>query len=248
MSTSHPPSDPGEGWRRQPSPGPQWQPPPPPSAPFGQPPAGPGPRYGAEPYGNQPPTYGGPDQPGYGQWPGQPQWQQPAKPPSKVGPILVAVGAVMMVAGVILGISVGRDFLEIVPSPGDVTPVVGETFVQIDDGETMILYAPSSMMPVCDIVGPTEAVPDIDLGGANYQFPLDNVNYESMARIGGPGEPIGEYIVMCEEEGLIVAPPLDVGDIVSSVGGLLLVIALGGVGFTLLVVGLIMWLLSRRRA
>lgn len=221
----------------------------PPSNP--QPPWGGGP--GQPPYGPSQPPYGQ-GQPPYGQaqpsaqWPGQPgAWQQPAKPRSKLGPILTAVGAVMLVAGVMLGISVGRSFMQIIPSASQSTPVMGETVVTVTGGDSLVLYAPSGIMPVCDIIGPTEAVPNIDLGGASYQFSVNNVSYESMARIGGPGEPEGEYTVSCEQTGLLIAPPLDVGDIVGSVGGLLGVIALLGIGFTLLVVGFIMWLLGRRR-
>ena len=241
MSAPQPPSNPQPPWDGGPG-QPRYGP--------GQPPY----RQGQAPYGQGQPPYGqgqpppGQSQPPYNQWPGQPGgWQPPVKPRSKLGPILAAVGAVMLVAGVVLGISVGRSFMQIIPSASQSTPVMGETFVTVTGGDSLVLYAPSGIMPVCDIIGPTEAVPNIDLGGSSYQFSVNNVNYESMARIGGPGEPEGEYTVSCDQSGLLIAPPLDVGDIVGSVGGLLGVIALGGIGFTLLVVGLIVWLLGRRR-
>lgn len=162
-------------------------------------------------------------------------------------PVLAAVGAGLLVVAVALGVWVGRGFSEMVPAPSDIKSVAGDTVVAIDDGETLILYAPRRMMPTCDITGPTEQVPDIELGGDTYSFPVDGVSYESIAKIGGPGQPAGEYTVACVEDGLIVAPPLDVGHIVAVVFALLGVLAIGGLGVVAVVVGLVVWQMNRHR-
>lgn len=201
------------------------------------------------------PPYASPSE---GQWPPGPpprgqwsaptgSWQQPLRPPSRVGPILAVVGALMVVAAVVLGLFVGRGMLGIVPSPADITPVSGETVVRVDEAAPLYLYAPVGRMPTCDIVGPTAEVPNISLGGVSYTFPLENQSYEAVARIGGPGQPEGEYTVTCDQPGLVVAPPVDLRGIFVAVGGLLGVTALGGTGFVLVVVGLILWLWGRRR-
>ena len=59
----------------------------------------------------------------------------------------------MLVAGVVLGFSVGRSFMQIIPSASQSTPVVGETVVTVTGGDSLVLYAPSGIMPVCDIIG-----------------------------------------------------------------------------------------------
>lgn len=210
------------------------------------PPAGTHPPHGD--WQNPPPgTY---PSPGQYQQPGQyqpaPSGRPAGRAKSRLGMILTIVGAVLLLAGVGVGVSVGRGVGELVPDPSQVTPVVGETYVTVEGGDLLVLYAPSTMMPSCDIMGPTEEVPDIDLAGASYSFPLDSVTYESVAKVGGPGQPEGEYLVDCEEEGLILAPPLDVSGMVGTVVGLFAAIGLGIVGFVLLVVGLIVWMLKRR--
>ena len=65
-------------------------------------------------------------------------------------PVLAAVGAGLLVVAVALGVWVGRGFSEMVPAPSDIKTVAGDTVVTIDDGETLILYAPRRMMPTCE--------------------------------------------------------------------------------------------------
>lgn len=152
----------------------------------------------------------------------------------------------LLVAGIAMGAAFARSIGGIVPSLDQSTRVSGPTTVTLTGSDTLILYAPTGMMPTCDILGPTSQVPSIDLGTTHYAFTVGGVTYESIARLGGPGEPGGEYVVECQEEGLILAPPLNVGGIVAGVLVLLGAIGAGVLGGTLLIVGLVLWLAGRR--
>lgn len=172
--------------------------------------------------------------------------RMPAQPGAKVAPVLALIGSVLLLAGILWGVSAGQGLTRVVPESAGVIAVDGDTVISIADGVLMVVYAPAGVVPTCDVFGPTDAVPNLALEGVTYTFPLNSVTYESIGKIGGPGELAGNYVIRCEDDGIVVAPPLDVRNDVSSVRSLLGAIIVGGTGAVLLMAGLGMWLLGRR--
>ena len=171
-----------------------------------------------------------------------------AQPHGRVAPILASLGSLLLLAGVLWGVAAGQGLTRVVPEAAGVIRVDGDTVVPVTDGEIQVVYAPEGVVPTCDVFGPTDAVPNLALEGT-YTFPLDNVTYESIGKMGGPGELTGDYIIVCQEgDGVVVAPPLDVRNDVGAVRSLLGAITVSGTGLVLLVAGGVMWLMARRAA
>ena len=138
------------------------------------------------------------------------------QPHGKVAPILALIGSLLLLAGILWGVTAGQELTRVVPT--------------------------------CDVYGPTDAVPNLALEGF-YTFPLDNVTYESIGKMGGPGELTGDYIIVCGEgDGVVVGPPLDVRNDVGAVRAFIGAVIVGGTGAVLLVAGGVMWLMGRRAA
>ncbi|MHA6513248.1 hypothetical protein [Tessaracoccus sp. G1721] len=170
------------------------------------------------------------------------------QPHGKVAPILALIGSLLLLAGILWGVTAGQGLTRVVPEAAGVIRVDGDTVVPVTDGEIQVVYAPAGVVPTCDVYGPTDAVPNLALEGF-FTFPLNDVTYESIGKMGGPGELSGDYIIVCQEgDGVVVAPPLDVRNDVGAVRALIGAIILGGTGAVLMVTGGVMWLMARRAA
>lgn len=170
------------------------------------------------------------------------------QPHGKVAPILALIGSLLLLAGILWGVTAGQGLTRVVPETAGVIRVEGDTVVPVTEGEIQVVYAPAGVVPTCDVYGPTDAVPNLALEGF-YTFPLDNVTYESIGKMGGPGELTGDYIIVCGEgDGVVVGPPLDVRNDVGAVRAFIGAVIVGGTGAVLLLAGGVMWLMGRRAA
>lgn len=163
------------------------------------------------------------------------------------GRVLTIVGAVLLLAGLAMGAAFARTIEDIVPALDQSTRADGGATATLRGDDMLVLYAPTATRPTCRITGPGGQPPDTDLGGTRYSFTVNGVSYESIAKIGGPGQPAGDYVVECDEDGVILAPPLRISGILGTVFVLVGAIGAGTLGGTLLIVGLVMWGTGRHR-
>lgn len=231
-------------------------------------PYAPGPHPGGSGhFGPSPP--GGPGSPG-GPRPG-PSDRGPGKRMRSIGRLLFWTGGVLMVvciaAGIILAVT---GFSRVAESASISHPVDGPTEIDLEAGESMMYYVPGVVDPSttgsdpgsssddgsdspryvpagsanCSATGP--AVIDIRAGGMQHTTTSSG---ETRVSDGGfRADGAGTYTVTCSPDtgvDVTVAPPTNVGGILSGIGGVL-----GGVFGALvfgavMILGLVLWLVGR---
>lgn len=230
----------------------------------GQPPV-----YGQQPgsgqqggYGQQPPGY--PPQSGYGQQGGYGQ-QPPAypqqyggyaapgyppagPPPKRTGPVVMIVVAVLLMIGApIIGGAIALN------SFGGTVGELATDGAQLNNGGSVDLPANVERIVLledsnanqdsvsCQVTDPSggnvSVSPTVGTIGGE-EIPLPGVSFQTSAA--------GSYTIDCElpegsDQGLIVSPPLDFGALMSGGVTLIIGLAVGFLGFVLLIIGII-WL------
>lgn len=178
-------------------------------------------------------------------------WQQagtqpaPAKKPSKAPKILIILGAVVLVLSVIIGIVVAVIGLGGAFSTADELEVFdsGSGTITAEAGESLQIYAPEGMgTPVCMVDGPSVGEGTIQTS----TITADGTNWASIDSF--TAESAGDYTVDCDSGPVAVGPPVSIGSIFAGVGGIFLAIGGGAIGFVLLLIGVILVLVRRKRA
>ncbi|MEE1651824.1 hypothetical protein V1260_13655 [Brachybacterium sp. J144] len=187
----------------------------------------------------------------YAPQPSAQQFPGPAPAPAKKGKapmILMILGGVILVLSVIVGIVItvigisstagGYNEIEVFES--------GSGSVTAEAGDVLQYYVPEgTAIPTCDITAPSEAA----VGEGTPQtssVSKDGVTWESFDSI--TANEAGEYTVDCHGTPVAVGPPVSIGGIFGAVGGIFLGLGGGFVGFVILLVGIILALLRRRKA
>ncbi len=205
------------------------QPPPPNSGPLS-------PQNGAYAPGGMP-APGAPSP--YGAAPG------PAKKPSKAPKILIIIGSVILGLSVIIGVVLAiigftgaassMNELEVLDS--------GSGTITAEEGESLQIYAEEgAAIPSCEIDGPavgagTSQSSTIGDGGTTW------VSVDSFT-----AEQAGEYEITCDDGPVAVGPPVSIGGIFAGLGGILLAVFGGALGFLLLLLGVILLIVRKRSA
>lgn len=180
-------------------------------------------------------------QPGPGQYSGPvppPPYNAPQKPPSKAPKIMIVVGAILMAVSVVLFVLFATQLMSAIPSEDDVVTVNGPTEVQITGGEMKVIYA-SDVSVGCDVTGPTADVPDVTLR-ISMNWGRNGENYTGIGKVGGDGQPDGTYTVECDGDGVVIAPPISIPGITTSVLSAVVGGFAGLIGLVLLIVGLVL--------
>lgn len=193
------------------------------------------PQYGAYGQGSMP-APGGP--PPYGTAPA------PAKKPSKGPKILIILGSVVLALSVIIGVVLAvigfggavsdLDDLEVFDS--------GSGTVTAEAGDSLQVYAEEGApVPNCSIDGPAVG----EGTSQNSTAGTDEATWVSVDSF--TAEEAGEYEISCDQGPIAVGPPVSIGGIFAGLGGILLAIGGGALGFLLLLIGVI-WLIVRKRS
>src|SRR5690625_5677803 len=74
---------------------------------------------------------------------------------------------------------------------------------------------------------------------------LGDTSWESFDSFTAPSS--GEYEIDCAGMPVAVGPPVSIGGILGAVGGVLFAIGGGFLGFVLLAIGIVLWLLNRKK-
>lgn len=179
----------------------------------------------------------------------QPGFPPPAPTPkkSKVPMILIIVGAVILVLSIVVGgILAAVGIGSTAGGMGEIeVHSSGAGSFSAEAGEEVFVYKQEgAAVPSCDVTGPGE----ITLAGhdVTYTTTLEGSSWESFDSFTVSAS--GEYQIDCSGDAVAVGPPLNVGGILGAVGGILGGLAGAFLGFVILLVGVIMMIIRRRKA
>src|SRR5699024_2257670 len=112
-------------------------------------------------------------------------------------------------------------------------------------GEGTHLYAEEgTAAPTCTLYTPDGARPDPGTYQSSTRS-LGDTSWESFDSFTAPSS--GEYEIDCAGMPVAVGPPVSIGGILGAVGGILFAIGGGFLGFVLLAIGIVLWLLNRKK-
>src|SRR5699024_3781412 len=152
----------------------------------------------------------------------------PASKPSRAPRVLMTIGGAIIATSVIIGV--------IIALIGLVTTL---TTAQ---GEVIQLYAEEgTAAPTCTLYTPDGAQPEPGTYQSSTRS-LGDTSWESFDSFTAPSS--GEYEIDCAGMPVAVGPPVSVGGILGAVGGILFAIGGGFLGFVLLAIGIVLWLLN----
>lgn len=169
-----------------------------------------------------------------------------AKKPSRAPKILMIIGGAILVLSVIIGVIItvlgivsitGGDFEEFPSGNGTFTA---------EQGDVVQLYAEEGTpAPTCTLYTPdgTEPEPGTDQTSSRT---TEGTTWDSFDSVTAPAT--GEYEIDCVGTAVAVGPPVSIGGIFGTVGGILFAVGGGFLGFVLLAVGIVLWLLNRQKA
>ena len=169
----------------------------------------------------------------------------PAKKRSKAPTILIVLGAVILalsvIAGIVItalgigGIAGGLSELEEFDSgSGTISAEAGDSY--------QIFVEEGAASPTCTVDGPA-------VGEGTSQSSAISDGETSWVSVDSfTTEEAGEYTVNCSDGPIAVGPPVPVGGIFASIGGILLAIGGGTLGFLLLLIGVILVIVRKRKA
>ncbi|WP_422115461.1 hypothetical protein [Brachybacterium sp. UNK5269] len=169
----------------------------------------------------------------------------PGPAPSKAPKLLIIIGSVILALSVIVGVVLAvvgiggvagsADDLEQFPS--------GAGTVVAEEGDSLQIYVPEGFPPpTCDVMGPavgegTGQSSTTTAGGTTW------VSVHSFT-----AEAAGEYSIDCGGLPIAVGPPVSILGIFAGIGGILLALGGGFLGFVLLALGVILLLVRRSKA
>ena len=159
------------------------------------------------------------------------------------GKILTAVGIVVLVASLAIGIALAVGGISQVVDQAEQAFVVDPTGEQnYAAGETFALFTPESSAgdPSCEITGPAALERE---SGVTTEFTYDGTQVRSFESFGVKES--GTYSFTCSDR--VVVATIDLGGIFSGVGGVLLAVFGGGLGAVLLLIGIVLWAIAGRK-
>lgn len=151
----------------------------------------------------------------------------------------LVVALICVVAGIIVTVSSIRGLAQQSDDAVEINPTAQIT---VSENQAMQLYAPEYSTPSCRIAGPAEPA-----AGPNQtsSFTYEGVQVESFESL--RFTTAGTYTIACTGKA-IIAPPLSIGGIFSTIGGVLLAIFGGGLGVVVMIVGIVLWVMGARRS
>jgi len=163
----------------------------------------------------------------------------------KAGKIIGGIGGVILilsvVGGVVLGVAgIGGAVSEV--SDGEVISGVEQVSLQAGD-ERQLYQRQSEPMPTCTITAPDGGQPG---PGPTHSSTITAGGDSWTSFRGFSAEESGDYTVSCDGDAM-VAPPLSVSGILTGVGGILLAVFGGLLGFALVIGGIILYAIGRSR-
>ena len=179
--------------------------------------------------------------------PWQPAPTAPVKKRSKGPLVLLLVGALILVLGLLAGILTAViGFGATAKGIGDIQVYSsGSGTYTAEAGEDVQAYMPEgSAMPSCSVTTPDGAQPG------------DGVNQSSSTTIDGQtwvsfdsftATSAGDYQIDCGGAPVALGPPVSIGGIFGGIGGVLLAVFGGLLGFLILLGGIIWMVVQRRR-
>lgn len=169
----------------------------------------------------------------------------PAKKPARAPKILMIIGGAILALSVLIGAvifvigfitTLGGDFEEFSGGSG--------TFTAEQD-EVLQLYAPEGTpAPTCTLYTPDGAEPEPGTTQASNRT-VEGTTWEAFDSFTAPTS--GEYEIDCTGTPVAVGPPVSIGGIFGAIGGLLFAVGGGFLGFVLLAIGIILWLVNRNK-
>lgn len=190
--------------------------------------------------------YTGPPAPQPGPFSGAPQTPQAQPKRSALPVVLLVIGAVILVGSIIIGAVVavlsfrstasGMDSIEVFDS--------GSGTYTAESGELVQAYVPEgAMIPSCSIAGPTpDAVGEGD-SSRSSSTTIEGQTWSSFDSFTAQAD--GDYEIDCAGTPVALGPPVSIGGIFGTIGGI--AVAVGGalLGGLLVLIGGI-WLIVRR--
>lgn len=150
--------------------------------------------------------------------------------------ICVVVGTIMAVAGFSKLADVVNESFR-VSGPTQYTATAGETLVLYYDGPDGTATTPS-----CQIVGPAQPTPGSVVDG-EFTYNSETISPFLAWRF----TESGSYTITCDQTGVVAGPQLPIGGILSGAGGVLLAVFGGGLGFLMLIIGIILWVVGANK-
>ncbi|MGO1600484.1 MAG: hypothetical protein ACTHX0_12745 [Brachybacterium sp.] len=169
----------------------------------------------------------------------------PAKKPSKAPKVLIILGSVILALGVIVGIVLAVVGLGGAFSTIDELEVFdsGSGTVTAEADEMLMVYVEEGTpIPSCTIDGPAVGA------GTLQTSTLGNGERQWRSVDSFTAEEAGEYDISCGDTPIAVGPPVSMGGVLVGIGGIFVAIAGGGLGFLLLVLGVILLIVRKRSA
>ncbi|MCP3427058.1 hypothetical protein NBM05_13820 [Rothia sp. AR01] len=164
----------------------------------------------------------------------------------RVGGILAIVGGALLVVSVVAAVIMAVTGIGgAVSEAQNSTRVDGSGSVEIQADEQMQVYIRDGAgAPMCNISGPAGA--SIEEGTPQESsFTSDGTTWTSYTSF--TVSESGTYDMVCSGGEVMVGPPVSVSGIATGVGGILIGVFGGGLGFILLVVGLVLFFVGRSR-
>ncbi len=150
--------------------------------------------------------------------------------------LAVGIGGTMSVIGFVKSESIFNE----------VTLIYGTGAFTAEKGEQTVAYhEEDSRVPRCAVDTPDGSGIEPELDGS-FSFDKNGRSWESFDGFTAPAS--GEYKVDCDEDTIMIGPPVNVLGVFASVSGLLLAVFGGGFGFLLLMIGLIWFFVTRKKA
>ncbi|MCG7308345.1 hypothetical protein [Brachybacterium sp. ACRRE] len=177
-----------------------------------------------------------------------PNGKVPGKGMKRAGLIMLIVGLVFLLIGVIaLVVSI----VKVAGGMSDVadgsTVFSGSTTLQLEAGKDMQAYAPADgTAPSCSVIGEDGTPPKTGTVDTNSTVSAKGESWKSFGSF--TATKTQQYKIDCDGSGqVMVAPPLG-GGFVGGVVGIVGSIGVGGFGFLLLVVSVILFFVGRSKA
>lgn len=169
----------------------------------------------------------------------------PVKKPSKAPKILIILGSVILALSVIAGVVLA--FIGIGGVAGGLSELEefdsGSGTISAEAGDSYQIYAEEGAeRPTCTVDGPSVGE------GTSQSSSISDSETSWVSVDSFTAEEAGEYSIDCSKGPIAVGPPLSIGSIFAGVGGVLLAVFGGALGFLLLAVGVILLIVGRRKA
>ncbi|UEJ83901.1 hypothetical protein Bra3105_06215 [Brachybacterium halotolerans subsp. kimchii] len=173
----------------------------------------------------------------------------PGKGMKKAGLIMLIVGLVLCLIGIVVFVVAIVKVVGVASDVSDNSTVFnGSATIELEAGKDMQAYVHEGETgPSCTIVGADGTNPDTGTVNQKSTVTTEGTDWESFGSF--TAKSTQEYTITCDSPNeVMVAPPVSVGGIVGSVGGIIGGLLVGGFGFLLLVVGVILFFVGRSKA